>query len=312
MRLRRLTVTAGLTILIAGALAGAWRSVAAGDDDPARRLAAGLRCPACQGESVADSRSPIAAAMREVIAGQLREGRSPDEIRGYLVDRYGTEVLAAPAARGWGLLLWTAPALALTGLVVPAGYARLRSRRPGAAAFGRRTPGRRAGPGRRDRQMSDHGGRLWGAGAVVVLALVGAVALAAPPGHRAAHPAAPPSPGTADPTADQLILARSLESQGHYATAAQVYRTVLEQRPSAEVRLRLAFTLIRLGQATEAARLAEEVLTDRPDTPDGLLILGLAQRRSDPESASATLRRFLVRAPEHPAAAEVRRLLRTG
>ncbi|MEN3614510.1 cytochrome c-type biogenesis protein CcmH [Plantactinospora sp. ZYX-F-223] len=310
MNLRRLAVTAGLTFLVVAALLGVWRSVTptGGDGDPARRLAAELRCPACQGESVADSRSPIAAAMREVIGTQLRQGRDPDEIRSYLVDRYGPEVLAAPPVRGWGLLLWALPVLGLALGLVPAVRTARQRGHAGTTATDRRNPPGRARGGHRFRQgvATVAGDRRWNLGAAaLVLALVGAVALAAP------RPA-PPSPGAADPVADQLTLARSLETQGHYATAAEVYRTVLDQRPADEIRLRLAFTLIRLEQPGEAARLAGEVLAHRPDSPDGLLILGLAQRVTDPGSASATLRRFLSRAPDHPAAAEIRRLLGNG
>ncbi|MGI5149360.1 cytochrome c-type biogenesis protein CcmH [Plantactinospora sp. CA-294935] len=305
---RRFAATIGLTVLVVAALLGVWRSVTpTGDGDPARRLAAELRCPTCQGESVADSRSPIAAAMREVISTQLRQGRGPDEIRSYLVDRYGSEVLAAPPVRGWGLLLWSTPVLGLALALVPAVRAARQRARAGTTGTGRPNPSRRARAGHRLRHgvTSVTADRLWHLGAALVLAVVGAVALAAP------HPA-PPSPVPADPVTDQVTLAQSLETQGHYATAAEIYRTVLDQRPADEIRLRLAFTLIRLEQPGEAARLARAVLAHRPDSPDGLLILGLAQRVTDPDSASVTLRRFLTRAPDHPAAAEIRRLLGSG
>jgi hypothetical protein len=51
------------------------------------------------------------------------------------------------------------------------------------------------------------------------------------------------------------------------------------------------------------------VLATVPDSPDALLVLGLAQRQSDRAQAEVTLRRFLTAAPEHPAAPEIRRLL---
>ncbi|WP_158610058.1 hypothetical protein [Micromonospora globbae] len=51
------------------------------------------------------------------------------------------------------------------------------------------------------------------------------------------------------------------------------------------------------------------MLTRSPDSPDGLLVLGLAQRRTRPADAPVTLRRFLTVAPHHPAAAEITRLL---
>ncbi|MEO3931069.1 cytochrome c-type biogenesis protein CcmH [Micromonosporaceae bacterium B7E4] len=320
---RRIAGGVGLAVLLLGAVLGIWRSASpTGDDDRAHRLAAELRCPACQGESVADSRSPIAAAMREAITAQLAQGHSPDEVRSYLVQRYGVEVLTMPPPRRWGLLLWAVPVLALGAGLLPVLNAGYRSRRAARNASPVRPAGHvgRAGaqggvagdPAGQDHPAGRHhrafappsGSCVWNVGAVAVLALVGAVALAAP------GPSTPPGSATSlDPVPARLALARSMEQQGEYEAAAELYRTVLGQRPADDVRLRLAFILIRLGQATEAARLAEEVLRHRPDAPDGLLILGLAQRESDPRAATATLRRFLTRAPDHPAAAEVRRLV---
>jgi cytochrome c-type biogenesis protein CcmH/NrfF len=283
-----------LVVLLCGALAGIWRSAQPDRPaDPAHRLAAQLRCPACQGESVADSRSPIAAAMREVISTQLAQGRHPDEVRGYLVERYGPEVRAAPPARGPGLLLWLTPALLLLASVAAAIGGRRRAK-----------PAGRAVPARRPRTAA-RAARTWNISAACLLVLVAGIALAAPrftPAREAATPA--------DPVPGQLTLARSLEEQGRYDAAAEVYRTALSQHPTDDVRLRLAFTLIRSGQAGEAERLANQVLAGRPDAPDALLILGLAQREAGSTAATTTLRRFLTLAPEHPAALEVRRLLK--
>ncbi|CCG03952.1 cytochrome c-type biogenesis protein CcmH [Blastococcus saxobsidens] len=76
-------------------------------------VAAGLRCPTCQGLSIADSASVLAAGSRQVIEDQLRAGRSPDQIRQYFVDRYGEQVLLRPEASGTGILVWLLPALAV-------------------------------------------------------------------------------------------------------------------------------------------------------------------------------------------------------
>ncbi|TQN42549.1 cytochrome c-type biogenesis protein CcmH [Blastococcus colisei] len=76
-------------------------------------VAVGLRCPTCQGQSVADSASVLAASSRQVIEDQLRAGRTPDQIRQYFVDRYGEEVLLSPDPSGVGLLAWLLPALAV-------------------------------------------------------------------------------------------------------------------------------------------------------------------------------------------------------
>ena len=330
MRARRVAAALALAVLLGGAVAGAWRSARPdGSADPAHRLAAQLRCPACQGESVADSRSPIAAAMRDVITAQLAQGRTPGEIRAYLVRRYGPDVLAAPAARGPGLLLWGLPVvLLLAGLAPPAvrvartvrttrtgrGARAVRVGRTGGAFPGRLfrlatgpDGGPRARPRRARAASAARGGRIWNVCAGCLLALVGGVAVAAP-----RPPAASPAT-TADLVPGQLALARSMEQQGRYDAAAEVYRTALAGSPSDDIRLRLAFALIRGGGgAAEAARLAGQVLADRPDSADALLMLGLAQREVDPGAAGGTLRRFLTRAPDHPAAAEVRRLLGSG
>jgi len=80
-------------------------------DDRTRAVAQQLRCPVCQGESVADSPSGIAAAMRAIIRRQLAAGRSPDQVKAYLVSRYGNWILLAPPASGIGSLAWLAPPL---------------------------------------------------------------------------------------------------------------------------------------------------------------------------------------------------------
>ncbi|MFG1779485.1 cytochrome c-type biogenesis protein CcmH [Micromonospora sp. NPDC049048] len=289
--IRRLLVALGLAALVALAVAGLVRSAGPADRaDPAAAIAAGLRCPACQGESVADSRSPIAASMRQVIADQVAQGRSPQEVRRWFVDRYGEEVLAQPPLRA-APLLWVVPAVALLG----AGTAALRTLRPRQRNGGCRSP---------DDVSARAGGRpraAWWLSAAGLAVLVVAVAVAA---DRLA-----PQPTTTDPAVVVLRLAQDLEAQQRYDAAAQMYREVLRELPDDAVRLRLAFALLRSGDAAGAEQTALEVLTNSPDSPEGLLVLGLAQRATRPEEASATLRRFLATAPGHPAAAEIRRLL---
>ncbi|MBW3554054.1 MAG: cytochrome c-type biogenesis protein CcmH [Gemmatimonadetes bacterium] len=79
----------------------------------ATRLAAELRCPVCQGLSIQDSPSPLALQMKDLIRTQVGQGRSDAEIRGYFVSRYGEWVLLQPRARGFNLLVYILPAMAL-------------------------------------------------------------------------------------------------------------------------------------------------------------------------------------------------------
>ncbi|MFU8850763.1 cytochrome c-type biogenesis protein CcmH [Micromonospora sp. SL1-18] len=295
MRWRAALAALVLTALVVGAAVGLLRSAGGtGGEDRVHEVAAGLRCPACQGESVADSRSPIAAAMRQVVADQLAQGRDRAEIRRWFVQRYGPEVLAEPPARGATVLLWAVPALALLG----AGYAALRTLRP------RRAPAR--GVAARPTPAGRAARRAWWAGTAGLVSLVATVAIAAERLDR------PPEQPPADPVAVTVQLARDLESQDRYAAAAQLYREALRDRPDVAIRLRLAFALLRAGDAAAAEQAAREVLAQTPDSPDGLLVLGLAQRGEHAAEAARTLRRFLAVAPEHPAAPEISRLLSAG
>ena len=110
--------------------------------DRTQALAQQLRCLVCQGESVADSPSDLARAIRGLIRDQLAQGRSPDQIKRYLVTRYGDRILLAPPASGIGGFAWLAPPLLLLGgvglLLTLAADWRRRGRAPatrGSAAY---------------------------------------------------------------------------------------------------------------------------------------------------------------------------------
>ena len=106
-------------------------AVAAAPPTPADRtgrLAAQLRCPVCQGVSVAESRSDTALAMQDQIRRMVESGESDAEIREYFVDRYGQWVLLDPSGDGLGLALWVLPAAALAAGVA---VVMARRRRPG-------------------------------------------------------------------------------------------------------------------------------------------------------------------------------------
>ena len=83
-------------------------------------LASELRCPVCQGNSIQDSPSELAQQMRDVIRDQLRSGKTPDEVRGYFVDKYGEWILLRPRAEGLNLIVYLVPvaAVLLGGIVV--------------------------------------------------------------------------------------------------------------------------------------------------------------------------------------------------
>ena len=76
-------------------------------------LSAELRCPKCLNTNLSGSDSPIAADLRRTVARMVREGYSDQEIRDYLLDRYGDFILYRPRLTAQTLLLWFGPALLL-------------------------------------------------------------------------------------------------------------------------------------------------------------------------------------------------------
>lgn len=78
-------------------------------------VARDLRCPVCQGESVADSQSGISKGIRAIIRRKLAQGQSADSIKHYFVARYGNRILLAPPSSGIGSVAWLAPPLLVAG-----------------------------------------------------------------------------------------------------------------------------------------------------------------------------------------------------
>jgi cytochrome c-type biogenesis protein CcmH len=68
-----------------------------------------LRCVVCQGQSIDESNAPLAADMRRLIREQIQDGKSDDEIKGFLVARYGTFVLMNPPVSADTYFLWFGP-----------------------------------------------------------------------------------------------------------------------------------------------------------------------------------------------------------
>ncbi len=82
-------------------------------DDKVREIASELRCVVCQNLSVADSPSELAKEMRNLVRELVEQGKSREEILAYFVSRYGEFVLLSPTKRGFNLLVWVLPFLAL-------------------------------------------------------------------------------------------------------------------------------------------------------------------------------------------------------
>ncbi len=88
-------------------------------DTRVERLAQELRCVVCQSQSVADSNAPLAVDMKRHLREGLAAGRSEQELRDELVQRYGEQVLYRPALHAGTVPLWFGPValVAIGGLV---------------------------------------------------------------------------------------------------------------------------------------------------------------------------------------------------
>ena len=76
-------------------------------------IAAQLRCPVCQGLSLADSQSELSMQMREVIRDQVRAGKTDAEVIDYFVAKYGEWILLEPKFSGFNLLAYLLPLIVL-------------------------------------------------------------------------------------------------------------------------------------------------------------------------------------------------------
>ncbi|MFT4097456.1 MAG: cytochrome c-type biogenesis protein CcmH [Rhodoblastus sp.] len=79
----------------------------------AREISGGVRCMVCQNENIDDSNAPLARDLRLLVRERLTKGDSDDQVRDYLVARYGDFVLLKPPLKGSTLILWITPALVL-------------------------------------------------------------------------------------------------------------------------------------------------------------------------------------------------------
>lgn len=256
-------------------------------DDRVEQLASRLRCPTCQGVSVADSPSETARAMRAVIEEQVTEGSTDAEIISYFEDRYGSWVVLAPPARGRTLLLWLAAPVALAaGAFLVIGAVR---RRPSI-----QTPGRAR--------------TVAGSGLVVgACLLVGWLAFQALEEEPVAQAGRDLSTVTNEEMEEviatnpevvgmRLALADRYFQSGQFSNALTHYREVLDRQPRhPEALARVGWMVFLSGEPEVAARFEERALAEAPDYAEAKWYLanvrldGLA----DPEGAIPLLEELL-------------------
>ena len=84
-------------------------------------LTSDLRCPVCQNEPIATSQAQIAGALRKIVRQKLLAGESNQQIKQYMISRYGLFAVYKPPLDSGTMLLWFGPfILLLVGIVVAA------------------------------------------------------------------------------------------------------------------------------------------------------------------------------------------------
>ena len=112
--------------------AARWANVQLPDPEQERRARAlmdTVRCLVCAGQSVSDSNAEMAGDMRSVIRERILAGETPEQIRDWLISRYGEGISYAPQFDGKTAILFAMPfILLLAGLWLVRGRFRRRRR----------------------------------------------------------------------------------------------------------------------------------------------------------------------------------------
>jgi cytochrome c-type biogenesis protein CcmH len=105
-----------MAAIVAGALtigvtrAGGPRS----NEERVEAIAKTIKCPVCRSESVFDSKADASQNIRDEIARQVAAGRSDDQIRAFINDRFQDQgLLLVPPKSGVDSLVWVLPVVAL-------------------------------------------------------------------------------------------------------------------------------------------------------------------------------------------------------
>jgi cytochrome c-type biogenesis protein CcmH len=80
-----------------------------------QNLISELRCLVCQNQSLAESNAPLAQDLKNIVYEQIQAGFTDQQIKDYLVARYGDYILFKPRLNQATFILWLGPLLFLCG-----------------------------------------------------------------------------------------------------------------------------------------------------------------------------------------------------
>ncbi|MFC1554435.1 cytochrome c-type biogenesis protein CcmH [candidate division KSB1 bacterium] len=112
-----------LVFMTTGSLLAIQETEQKSKEDLQRMLEKEFMAPCCWAEPVSTHRSDAASEVRAEISGLLEEGKTPDDIRAFMVAKYTERVLAKPTKEGFNLLAWFGPFIIIAmGFVVVGFY----------------------------------------------------------------------------------------------------------------------------------------------------------------------------------------------
>jgi len=74
-----------------------------------RALTTELRCPKCQNQNIADSNAPLSQDLRQRVYEMIQGGRSDQEIKEFMITRYGDFIIYRPSFKPVTWILWLGP-----------------------------------------------------------------------------------------------------------------------------------------------------------------------------------------------------------
>lgn len=116
--MRRLLIAIALLFLTAPVMAQDYAQEALPDpkqEAQAVALMDTIRCVVCQGQPISGSNADLAGDMRRVIRERIAAGEKPEQVRAWLVSKYGDWVSFKPQVKPATMPLWLIPLLALLG-----------------------------------------------------------------------------------------------------------------------------------------------------------------------------------------------------
>ena len=279
-------------------------------DAKTQEVASLLRCPVCQGMSVADSPSEMAVNMKHQVGALVARGYTREQILDYFERSYGQFVLLKPKFQGVNTLVWILPILAIAiGVVI---VFRVTSRSFSPPRGEKVAEGRMRGP------VASRLAMTWVALAAAVVA-VGAWYVVQPK-PAPPEPQTQPQPIAIDPVkqleatvqqspdnfAARVELARLYFDRNNLMGVFEQTQYVLERSPDdSRAMTYQAFVRISMGQRDNAVKLLAKATALDPGLTDAWIAMAWIKTQDGlPAEAQAAIAEAARRHPEEKARLE--------